>query len=197
MLGVVLAAALTFEIPLLGAPWSSEVVEELNLLPGVERIEAADDLLLIQVAARGTLRYGDLARTIRNHTVATELDVDSIPLGRHTIFQMDAGQCFECASSPLAKRLSRKDWVDKWAVVGYAPKGRMRFRIEPKEPTTLDALGRLPFEDVLFTDQYDSVDEVFLDWSTGGVHWKATEDEAREEGKRLKKPLLFFPTAGT
>jgi hypothetical protein len=73
----------------------------------------------------------------------------------------------------------------------------MHFRIEAKEPTTLEALGRLPFEDVLFTDQYDAIEEVQLDWPTGGVHWKATEEEARAEAARLKKPLMLFPTAGT
>jgi hypothetical protein len=197
VLGVLLAAAITIEIPLLGEPLAPEVVEELSLLPGADRIEAEEGLLRLSVAAGKAVRYFDIARALRDHTVATEIDVDQVQLGRHTIFQMDAGRCFECASSPLEKRLERKAWVERWAVVGYAPKGRMLFRIEPKEPTTLDALGRLPFEDLIFTDQYDAVSEVMLDWSTGGVHWRATEEEAREEAARLKKPLLFFPTAGT
>ena len=197
MLGVLLAAALAIEIPLLGAPLAPDVVQELNLLPGVERIEVEDDLLHLTVVPGRAVRYADIIRTIRSHTVATELDVDRIPLGRQTIFQMNAGQCFHCASAPLAKRLERKPWLDTWSVVGYAPKGRMHFRIEPKEPTTLDALGRLPFEDVLFTDQYDAIEEVQYDWPTGGVHWKATEEAARQEAARLKKPLMLFPTAGT
>ena len=197
MLGVLLAAALAIEIPLLGAPLAPDVVQELNLLPGVERIEVEGDLLRLAVVPGRAVRYADIIRTIRSQTVATELDVDQIPLGRQTIFQMDAGQCFHCASAPLKKRLERKPWLDTWSVVGYAPKGRMHFRIEPKEPTTLDALGRLPFEDVLFTDQYDAIEEVQYDWPTGGVHWKATEEEARKEAARLKKPLMLFPTAGT
>lgn len=197
MLGILLAAALTIEIPLLGEALAPEVVQELALLPGADRVEAEEGMLRVAVAPGRTVRYSDVDRILRDHTVATEIDVDRIQLGRHAIFQMDAGQCFECASSPLEKRLERKAWVDRWAVVGYAPKGRMLFRIEPKEPTTLDALGRLPFEDILFTDEYDAVSEVMLDWSTGGVHWRATEEEAREEAARLEKPLLFFPTAGT
>ena len=142
MLGVLLAAALAIEIPLLGAPLAPDVVQELNLLPGVERIEVEGDLLRLAVVPGRAVRYADIIRTIRSQTVATELDVDQIPLGRQTIFQMDAGQCFHCASAPLKKRLERKPWLDTWSVVGYAPKGRMHFRIEPKEPTTLDALGR-------------------------------------------------------
>jgi hypothetical protein len=197
VLGVFLAAALAVEIPLLGEALAPEVVQELSLLPGADGVEGGDGLLRFQVAPGKVVRYSDVARILRDHTVATEIDVDRIALGRNSVFQMDAGQCFECASSPLGKRLERKAWVDRWAVVGYAPKGRMLFRIEPKEPTTLDALGRLPFEDILFTDEYDAVEEVSLDWPAGGVHWKATEEEAREEAARFKKPLLFFPTAGT
>jgi hypothetical protein len=197
VLGLFFAAALTIEIPLLGEALAPEVVQELALLPGADRVDAEEGMLRVAVAPGKTVRYSDVGRILRDHTVATEIDVDRIQLGRNAVFQMDAGQCFECASSPLGKRLERKAWVDKWAVVGYAPKGRMLFRIEPKEPTTLDALGRLPFEDILFTDGYDAVEEVSLDWPAGGVHWKATEEEAREEAARFKKPLLFFPTAGT
>ena len=85
MLGVLLAAALAIEIPLLGAPLAPDVVQELNLLPGVDRIELEDDLLRLTVVPGRAVRYADILRTIKNHTAATELDVDRIPLGRQQV----------------------------------------------------------------------------------------------------------------
>ena len=72
MLGLLLAAALAIEIPLLGAPLAPDVVQELNLLPGVDHIELEDDLLRLTVAPGRAVRYADLLRTIRNHWKATE-----------------------------------------------------------------------------------------------------------------------------
>lgn len=193
----ILLAALVIELPLLGAPLSSELKEALNRVEGVERIEVTDQLLHLVIEEGKTVRYQQLRKTIRSRTSATELELDRIPLGPHTIFQIDAGQCFSCATAPLAKRLERLSWVDTWNIVGYAPKGRMRVRIEPKKPTSLEAIGMLPFEDILFTQQFDGVREVVHDWPTGGVEWRASEAEARAEARRLGKPLLLFPTGGT
>ena len=196
-LGVVLAVGLGVELPVIGAPLEPEVAEHLRALPNVASAEVGDSAFRLTLVPGRELSYNDVVRTLREHTVATEIDADRIPLGRHTIFQVDAGQCFHCTEQPMRTRLSRKEWIERWAVVGYAPQGRMHFRVEPKRPTPLEALGAMPYEDILFTDRYDGVDEAFHDWPTGGVAWRASEEEARKDATASKKPLFFFPTAGT
>ena len=190
-------AAIVFEIPLLGSPLTPPVLDDLKTLEGVAAIQAANGALHLEVESKSVVRLSAISETIRHHTVKTEIDYDSVPLGVHTIFEMDAGRCFNCSEGPLKQRLSRKDWIDRWSVVDYAAKGRMRFRITPRDDTRLGALGRLPFEDILFTDRYDTTERVSLDWPTGAVHWRRSEEEARWESSRSLKPLLMFPTAGT
>lgn len=196
-LGIVLASALAVELPLIGSPLETDVVERFEGLPAVASAEVVDETLRLELVRGRSLSYRDVVGTLREHTVATEVDADRIPLGEHVIFQVDAGQCFHCTEQPMRTRLSRKDWVERWAVVGYAPRGRMHFRIEPKTPTPLEALGAMPYEDILFTGRYDGVEEAFHDWPTGGVAWRATEEQARRDAAKSKKPLFFFPTAGT
>ncbi len=189
--------AIVVDIPLLGSPLTPPILDELRDLKGVAAIQADDRALRLEVEPRGVVRLSAISETIRRHTVKTEIDYDGVPLGAHTIFEMDAGQCFHCSEGPLKQRLSRKDWVERWSVVDYAAKGRMHFRITPRGEARLAALGRLPFEDILLTDRYDTVEPVNLDWPTGSVHWRKSEEEARWESSRSLKPLLIFPTAGT
>ena len=190
-------AAIVFDLPLLGSPLTSPILDELKNLNGVAAIQADSGALHLEVEAHGLVRLSAISGTIRRHTVKTEIDYDRVPLGAHTIFEMDAGQCFNCSEGPLKQRLSRKDWVNRWSVVDYAAKGRLRFRITPRGDAQLAALGRLPFEDILFTARYDTTERVSLDWPTGSVHWRSSEEEARWESSRSLKPLLVFPTAGT
>ena len=190
-------ASVLFEIPLLGAPLTPPILDELDDLKGVAAIQEEDGALRLKVPSGEVVRLSAISDTIRRHTVKTEIDYDGVRIGGHTIFEMDAGQCFNCSEGPLGKRLSRKDWVEGWSVVDYAARGRLRFRITPRDEARLAALGRLPFEDILFTDRYDGIERVNLDWPTGSIHWRANEAEARWESSRSLKPLLFFPTAGT
>ncbi len=190
-------ATIVFDIPLLGSPLTPPILDELRELEGIATLRADGPALRLEIEPRSVVRLSALSETIRRHTLKTEIDYDGIPLGGHTIFEMDAGQCFNCSEGPLKQRLSRKDWIDRWSVVDYAAKGRLRFRITPRGEARLAALGRLPFEDILFTDRYDTTERANLDWPTGSVQWRESEEEARWESSRPLKPLLIFPTAGT
>ena len=190
-------ATIVFDIPLLGSPLTPPILDELRELEGIATLQADGPALHLEIEPRSMVRLSVLSETIRRHTVKTEIDYDGIPLGAHTIFEMNAGQCFNCSEGPLKQRLSRKGWIDRWSVVDYAAKGRLRFRITPRGEARLAALGRLPFEDILFTDRYDTTERVDLDWPTGSVEWRESEEEARWESSRSLKPLLIFPTAGT
>jgi hypothetical protein len=191
------AAAAVFDVPLLGAPPTEAVIEELGRLPGVVSLRRNGDGLRFEMEPRALLRLQQVKEAIRRHTVKTEVDYDRIPLTRRSVFQLDAGQCFNCTEGPLRQRLDRREWVSSWSVVDFAARGRMRIRIEPNRPTTLSELGPLPFEDLLLTDRYDAVDQAELYWRTGGIAWRPSEEVARREARETKKPLFIFPTAGT
>ena len=119
-------------------------------------------------------------------------------IGARTIFQLNAGVCFFCAEGPLGQTLARRPFVSDWSVVDYHVKGRLRFRIEADDKTTIGALGGTDaFEDVILTDRYDGMGAPDLYWPTGGVEWRPDEAAARAEATRSRKPLMIFPTAGT
>lgn len=184
------------ELPFSGAPLEPSRLELVSRIPGVARAETGAGALRIELAQGAELRLSTLRKALG--TRETAIDRRRLPLGPHTIFEMDAGQCFFCAERPLGKRLSRRPVVRRWTVVDYAARGRLRFRIEPRTAdATLGALGRLPVEDILFTTRYEGVERVELYWPSGGIRWRESEKAARREASDSAKPLLIFPTAGT
>jgi len=189
MLASILAATFAFEVSFTEAP------EEAGRKALTERAVAVQasgrNSLRITIDETSELRLTEIERLLR-----APVDRSRLPLNRKTIFEIEAGQCFFCAEGPLGKRLDARAFVKRWSVVDYAPKGRLRFRIEPDREVSLDALG-LSVEDVVLTARYEGIERVDLYWPTGGISWRANERSAREEAARSKKPLMIFPTAGT
>jgi hypothetical protein len=200
MLALIFVVALgttTLQIPLKGDPPPPAAMAALNAATGVERVKVTGAALALDVAADGEVRLGDLSRALGRVTTRTTIDAGRLAIGPHTIFEINAGQCFFCAEAPLASTLSRMKFVRKWTVVDYATKGRLRFRVEPVGEVLLSALGGDAFEDILFTGRYDETERVNLYWPTGGVAWRPNEQAARREATISRKPLMIFPTAGT
>ena len=200
MLALVFVLALgsaSFEIPLSGNPLPPAAVEGLASVRGVERIDVSGTSLSLNVAPDHEVRLRDLARAIERFTDKTTVDTDRLPIGPHTIFEINAGQCFFCAEAPLGATLARMKFLKKWTVVDYATKGRLRFRVEAEGQVPLSAIGGDTFEDILFTARYDATERLDLYWPTGGIAWRADERTARDEATASRKPLMIFPTAGT
>lgn len=191
---VLLLASSVIELPLAAGPPDPALPAQLSGVPGVERVEIGSRTLRLELAPGAELRLSEL------ETAAGESKIDRgrLPVGPMTVFEIDAGQCFFCAEGPLSKRLSQKSAVQRFWIVDYLAHGRLRFRIEPRSPSaTLADLGRLPVEDIVFTDRYQGIERVDLYWPTGGILWRESEPTARREATRSRKPLMIFPTAGT
>lgn len=191
---VLLLASSVIELPLAAGPSNPALPARLSGIPGVERAEIGSRALRLELAPGAELRLSELSKAAQG----SKIDRRRLPVGPMTVFEIDAGQCFFCAEGPLSKRLSQKRAVGRFWVVDYVAHGRLRFRIEPRSPGAILAdLGRLPVEDIVFTDRYQGVERVELYWATGGILWRESEEAARREAARSRKPLMIFPTAGT
>ncbi len=187
----------TWLVPLAGNPPGAAAVSEIRRLPGVVGVETAEPGLRLQVARDQEVRLREIARVLAERAPGTSVDRDRLAIDAHTIFELDAGVCFFCAEKPLGQTLARKSFIERWSVVDYAPKGRLRFRVEPRNAASLAALGGDTFEDIILTARYDGRGVPDLYWPTGGVLWRKDQAAARREATASKKPLMIFPTAGT
>jgi hypothetical protein len=194
LIGFALGTA-TIQVPVTGTV-SPQAVTDLKAVPGIEEVATAPGGLTLTVADGREVRLRALERVLERHK-AGAVATDRLAITPQTIFEINAGQCFFCAEEPLKLTLDRKTFIASWSVVDYHTKGRLRFRVEPKQPTELKVLGGDTFEDIVFTARYDGQPPLDLFWPTGGVLWRKDEATARAEATKSKKPLMIFPTAGT
>ena len=195
VLALILSAFL-LPLPLTGRP-DARVLGPIDQLPGVASARFHEGQLFLEVESQARVSVSSIQGILTSLGSETQIDLDRIPVTRHVLFQVNAGQCFNCFQVPMRKSFEREEWVQSWNVVDYAPRGRFLFRIEARFETRVDSLSGTEIEEIWLSDRYAELDEIDLNWPAAGVAWRTDEESAVAEARRSQKPLLIFPTAGT
>jgi len=189
-------SAFLLPLPLTG-PLDDHTLDQIKQLPGVASVRLHEGQLLLEIGSQERVALSSIQRILTSLDTPFQIAADQIPVTRHVLFQVDAGQCFNCFQLPMRKSFEREEWVQSWNVVDYAPRGRFLFRIEPRGEARVKSLTGAKIEEIWFSDRYDQLDEIDLNWPAAGVAWRKDEEAAVAEAQRSQKPLLIFPTAGT
>ena len=195
VLALILSAFL-LPLPLTG-PLDDPTLDQIKELPGVVSARFHEGQLLLEIGSQEKVPLSSIQRTLRSLDNRSQIAAEQIPVTRHVLFQVDAGQCFNCFQLPMRKSFEREGWVQSWNVVDYAPQGRFLFRIEARGEARVSSLTGAKIEEIWFSDRYDQVAEIDLNWPAAGIAWRKDEEAAVAEARRSQKPLLIFPTAGT